>query len=179
MKKMIVGFVITAVAVSAASTTVFAGTVEQEVLSDRPIYMCGVEGSKISAKLCQEVLSKNLALNISEINTEQDIPAESLTQENLITYTSNYVDADGNGICDNLGTAGANYGSGRGQDANYVDADNDGICDNLGTAGANYGSGRGQGANYVDADNDGICDNYSYHNSGNKTFRNRGFNKTN
>lgn len=36
----------------------------------------------------------------------------------------NYVDADGNGVCDNYGT-----GCGR----NYVDADGDGVCDNYGT----------------------------------------------
>ena len=52
----------------------------------------------------------------------------------------NYVDADGDGICDNAG-------NGRG----YVDADGDGICDNA-------GNGRG----YVDTDGDGICDNAQY-----------------
>lgn len=54
----------------------------------------------------------------------------------------NYVDADGNGVCDNYGT-----GCGR----NYVDADGDGVCDNYGT---------GCGRNYVDADGDGVWDNY-------------------
>ena len=54
----------------------------------------------------------------------------------------NFVDADGDGVCDN-------YGTGRGQ--YFVDADGDGVCDN-------YGTGRGQ--YFVDADGDGVCDNY-------------------
>lgn len=60
-----------------------------------------------------------------------------------------FVDADNNGVCDNLGT---NASGGYGQ--NYVDADNNGVCDNRGT---NASGGYGQ--NYVDADNDGVCDN--------------------
>ena len=61
-------------------------------------------------------------------------------------YCGNYVDADGDGICDNRGM------NGRG--GRYVDADGDGICDNRGTNGC--------GGKYVDADGDGICDNAKY-----------------
>lgn len=63
-----------------------------------------------------------------------------------------YTDEDGDGICDVCGayhcygTAGANGG-------NFVDADNDGVCDY-------YEAGQGRGS-FVDADNDGICDNYA------------------
>ena len=53
---------------------------------------------------------------------------------------TNYVDANGDGICDNRGT-----GCGR----NYLDANGDGVCDNRGT---------GWGRNYLDADGDGVCD---------------------
>lgn len=51
----------------------------------------------------------------------------------------NYVDADGDGVCDNLGTGTC------GQGRNYVDADGDGVCDNLGTGhtGGHCGQGRG------------------------------------
>lgn len=59
---------------------------------------------------------------------------------------ANYVDANGDGVCDN-------YGTGRGQGMYYVDANGDGVCDN-------YGTGRGQGMYYVDANGDGVCDNY-------------------
>lgn len=58
--------------------------------------------------------------------------------------------------------------------ASFVDANGDGICDNyqtgtrrgrVGTARGGYGPGdgtgnRGVGANFVDANGDGICDNY-------------------
>lgn len=50
----------------------------------------------------------------------------------------NYVDANGDGVCDY-------YGTGRG--AYYVDADGDGVCDNYGTGlgGGRWGGGRGCG----------------------------------
>ena len=63
-----------------------------------------------------------------------------------------YVNADGDGICDNCGTSCT--GTGSGHRYHYVDADGDGVCDNAGT-----GNGSGNRYNYVDADGDGICDN--------------------
>ena len=54
-----------------------------------------------------------------------------------------YVDADGDGVCDNIG-----------ERPEFVDADGDGVCDNQGSRGF-----RGDARNYVDADGDGICDN--------------------
>ncbi|MCI6041299.1 MAG: hypothetical protein MR742_12395, partial [Clostridiales bacterium] len=59
----------------------------------------------------------------------------------LAAYGRGYVDADSDGVCDNLG-------AGRG----YVDADGDGVCDNASTGCGMYGAGRG----YVDADGDGV-----------------------
>jgi hypothetical protein len=68
--------------------------------------------------------------------------------------------------------------SGPGQCENFVDADGDGVCDNLGQnvpardgsgrqsrasqqrAGAGSGQGHNaQGSEYIDADGDGVCDN--------------------
>ncbi len=49
-----------------------------------------------------------------------------------------YVDADGDGVCDNR-VDGRAAGSG------YVDADGDGVCDNRGSAGYGQGQGQGQG----------------------------------
>lgn len=60
-----------------------------------------------------------------------------------------FVDADGDGICDNCGLGGCSIG--------YVDVDGDGVCDNYGSG--NCGMGAGKGTGYVDADGDGICDN--------------------
>jgi hypothetical protein len=54
-----------------------------------------------------------------------------------------YVDADGDGVCDNSGDR-----------PGFVDEDGDGVCDN------NCGRGcGGNGMNFVDEDDDGICDN--------------------
>ncbi len=67
-----------------------------------------------------------------------------------------YVDADGDGVCDNYAGRGGNG-------AGYVDADGDGVCDNYGTGvgnGVGNGNGAGNGGGYVDADGDGVCDNY-------------------
>lgn len=46
-----------------------------------------------------------------------------------------YVDADGDGVCDNRGTACG---------VNFVDADGDGVCDNY-ASGQGRGCGRGRG----------------------------------
>ena len=59
---------------------------------------------------------------------------------------ANFVDADGDRVCDNRG-------SGAGNGAGYIDADGDGICDNYGAGaggghhgrhgGSHHGGGRG------------------------------------
>ncbi len=83
-----------------------------------------------------------------------------------------YVDADGDGVCDNIGSqcayvdadgdglcdlCGAEHGScPTGKGMAFVDKDGDGICDNCGV---HHWCG-GAGGNFVDADGDGICDNY-------------------
>ena len=64
----------------------------------------------------------------------------------------NYVDANGDGVCDRYDGGCTPAGAG----ANYVDADGDGVCDR-------YDGGctpAGSGANYVDANGDGVCDRY-------------------
>lgn len=54
-------------------------------------------------------------------------------------FGRNFVDADGDGLCD---VCGAEHGSClTGEGAAFVDADGDGICDN-------YGSGQGRGCGY-------------------------------
>jgi hypothetical protein len=57
---------------------------------------------------------------------------------------SQYVDADNDGVCDNIG-----------ERPEFVDEDGDGVCDNRGIRG--FG---GYGRIFVDADGDGICDNF-------------------
>ena len=57
---------------------------------------------------------------------------------------SRYVDADNDGVCDNIG-----------ERPGFVDENGDGVCDNQGSRG--FG---GYGRNFVDADGDGICDNF-------------------
>ncbi len=55
------------------------------------------------------------------------------------TGVCRYVDANGDGICDNRGT-------GCGQGGGYADADGDGVCDNYtGGQGGHHGSGHGGG----------------------------------
>ncbi len=56
-------------------------------------------------------------------------------------HPCNFVDADGDGICDNGDTH-----------CSFVDADGDGVCDNGDTH-----------CSFVDADGDGICDNGDTH----------------
>ena len=65
-----------------------------------------------------------------------------------------YVDANGDGLCDNCG--GARHGHWAGCGGAFVDADGDGVCDNCGS----YPWCGGVGGNFADADGDGICDNF-------------------
>lgn len=56
-----------------------------------------------------------------------------------------YVDANGDGICDNYDSSKHN--------CRFTDKNKDGICDNCGLA------SHKKGQNFVDKDGDGICDN--------------------
>jgi hypothetical protein len=86
-----------------------------------------------------------------EAALETDLPAPQVQ--------SGFVDADGDGVCDNCGRGG-NPNAPR---PNFVDENGDGVCDNCGAGGGQgpYGPGYGQGSgpNFVDEDGDGICDN--------------------
>lgn len=93
------------------------------------------------------------ALAFAAEYTGQDKGVRSTRQAAAASATSAcnagifYIDANGDGVCDNYST--------NGQGAAFVDADGDGVCDNHST---NY-SANGQGAAFVDADRDGVCDN--------------------
>lgn len=54
-----------------------------------------------------------------------------------------FLDADGDGICDNYNTGSCGTGAGRG--AGYVDADGDGICDNYAAGASQNGTGSRRG----------------------------------
>jgi len=63
-------------------------------------------------------------------------------------HGANFVDKDGDGICDNVGTANQCAGKGQGKGCKgagcgkgFVDADKNGVCDNA----ANRQGGKGQG----------------------------------
>ncbi len=61
----------------------------------------------------------------------------------------NFIDADGDGVCDNI----------REGICSYIDTDGDGICDNRGARNGNCPAEGGK--NFVDADGDGVCDHYA------------------
>ena len=60
----------------------------------------------------------------------------------------NFVDADGDGVCDNWGSGNQRLrtpGCGLSQGAGFVDADGDGVCDNWNGQGAGVQRGQGRG----------------------------------
>jgi len=75
-----------------------------------------------------------------------------------------FVDLDGDGICDNFQSGmglGLGQRRGAGQGQNFIDADGDGVCDLAGTnAGQRNGQRRGFGQrlNGVDMNGTGVCD---------------------
>ena len=97
-----------------------------------------------------------------------------------------YVDADGDGICDNClrddcvtkGDGACQNAQGSAADGRcYVDADGDGVCDNClrNDCKRNVNSNMSArcenvgGRNYVNADDDGIYDNYASRHDGDNT----------
>ena len=86
------------------------------------------------------------------VNTET-----AVTQDPIANPSGqNFVDEDGDGICDTCGNIPGTGGS------NFVDEDGDGVCDTCGNApgmGTYSHSGQGAvGSNFVDLDGDGVCD---------------------
>ena len=140
----------------------------------------------VATALCAVLAVPALAFGVGNLSAGQAIVASDAPAQTVAWR--GYVDADGDGVCDNYGSGycgnGAGYvdadgdgvcdnrGSGYcGNGAGYVDADGDGVCDNRGTgngigngAGAHHGYGSSSAADrpgYVDADGDGVCDNYA------------------
>ena len=71
-------------------------------------------------------------------------------------YKENFIDEDGDGICDNKKEQCS-----RGE--NFIDEDGDGVCDNK----------KGQCSrekNFIDEDGDGVCDNKNAQNSRGKCY---------
>ncbi|MEG0095907.1 MAG: hypothetical protein RR671_00300 [Raoultibacter sp.] len=90
----------------------------------------------------QAAVTERAQTPAAEVAIDKSAPVQQVAAQG-------YVDADGNGVCDNAG-----QGNGNGQ--GFVDADGNGLCDNAGQGG---GRGQGNGAGYVDADGNGVCDN--------------------
>ena len=84
-----------------------------------------------------------------------------------------FIDADGDGICDNCGVYRQCAADEDCWGRYFVDGDGDGICDNCGShhwcatdgteCGRYFADGNGDGCGryFVDANGDGICDNYA------------------
>lgn len=117
----------------------------------------------VATALCAVLAVPALAFGVGNLSAGQAIVASDVPAQTVAWR--GYVDADGDGVCDN-------YGSGYcGNGAGYVDADGDGVCDNRGTgngigngAGVHHGYGPSSTVDrpgYVDADGDGVCDNYA------------------
>lgn len=95
-----------------------------------------------------------LAVEVAELPNSNSVEADISAACAYCGVSCSFVDADGDGICDNYAAQLCGTGAG------FVDADGDGICDNYGTYGC------GMGAGYVDADGDGVCDNYGTYGCG-------------
>ncbi|RJP20326.1 MAG: hypothetical protein C4527_25205 [Candidatus Omnitrophota bacterium] len=124
-------------------------------------------------KIALATITAGIALGLTLVAT--DSHAQGRGQKGIRVLggqQTNFVDADGNGICDLRGS--------QNRGPNFTDANNDGICDlqmrgrgNRGNRGGNgmqafSGAGRGYRRgqlenaprrNFVDADGDGVCDN--------------------
>ena len=98
--------------------------------------------------------------------------------------STNFIDENGDGICDLYQGGGQGIGRqagvrGQGGLGNFVDADGDGVCDNAGSG--MRGAGRGARVNFIDNDGDGVCDNAGtstlLNKAGTRKGKGRGWNK--
>ena len=90
-----------------------------------------------------------IAALVLTVSLSSDLFAQPKKLQNMKQLKTNFVDLNGDGVCDNAGSK-----VGLGAKLNFVDADGDGVCDNAGS-----GLGLGQKKNFVDANGDGVCDN--------------------
>jgi hypothetical protein len=91
------------------------------------------------------MISTDMAAQAKQGKTADDNKTTQTMQQKA---GSNYIDSNGDGICDNR------PGRSKGDKRNFIDNDGNGICDNFKVQGAG-----GQGSNFTDNNNDGICDN--------------------
>lgn len=97
------------------------------------------------------VLSYGIA--VAQTDNKTPVPGKGLNKN-----CPGYVDANKDGICDNLGTKNCLYTQGRGQGMRNGRR---GMGSGQGMRnGGGRGVGRGQGRGFVDANNNGICDYY-------------------
>lgn len=93
-----------------------------------------------------------LAAVVLTLSLSNDLMAQGGKNQNKKQIRTNFVDLDGDGICDNSNGA-VKMNKGASMPA-FIDADGDGVCDNAGTS-----QGKGKRINFIDADGDGVCDN--------------------
>ncbi len=134
----------------------------------------GVSGTVIGCVNAgyQAIDERMAALAAEEERAAAEAEAAAAAEAATAPY---FVDADGDGICDNYATGsyGGGYGAGNGAGAGvgcpgYVDGNGDGVCDNYAQGicygthhGNGAGAGNGGGWGYTDANGDGVCDNYA------------------
>lgn len=92
----------------------------------------GILATKILATALMFSASGMTAVTAFSGNGRNDVGVYNDGNYGYIAYCQ-YVDADGDGVCDNYGIGGCGAG--------YVDADGDGICDNFNTGNPQNGNG--------------------------------------
>lgn len=96
-----------------------------------------------------------VAVTASAQGTPTTTPAAPITCAN-----GNWVDANGDGVCDSAPRDGSGQQFGRQGTGNGLGMGNGQGMINSRGMGQRQGMGNGQGANFVDQDKDGTCDNF-------------------
>jgi hypothetical protein len=130
-------------------TYILAGTLVV-IVGGSAAYAAGLSDDKDnSISMVAPVYESDNETNYANSNLRYSYEYDNCLSGNMInTYArTNFIDGNGDGICDNRQSGGQSTGNG------YVDEDGDGICDNRQSGGQSTGNG------YVDEDGDGVCDN--------------------
>lgn len=99
-----------------------------------------------------------LALMVTTALVSAQDKATDQKQQNNRGNGIAWVDANNDGICDNLGTARSGAARGNRSGSGYMRGAGQGQRMGLGLGQRGTGQGRGYNRNFVDADKDGICD---------------------
>ena len=113
---------------------------------------------KLSAAVFAVVMLLSLSV-FSSMALAQGENHANRVRDGICDNRNGYVDADGNGVCDNASERAVKKADNRQTGKGFADANEDGVCDYANANAQKRAENRQNGKGSSDADNNGVCDN--------------------